>query len=316
MSSSVHGVISVVCPVYRNAPSLAGLVKRLRTTRDAHFPTMALEVVLVDDGSDDESWNEITRLRDANSSVISAIKLSRNFGQVNAILAGLKHASGDVITVLSADLQDPPELLVEMLERFWKGNEIVVAHRLVRDDGVTARAFSRVAYGIARRTNPRIPIGGFDYVLMSKRVAELLVNMRGRHRFFQGDVLWLGFPTAFVPYGRQGRAHGRSGWTFSKKWKYFVDLVLDGSYLPMQFMSRSGILLALGGLAYAVVIAVTWLLNRTPFPGWAPIMVTLLVVSGIILITLGIIAEYLWRIYDEVRDRPLFIVAESMDRDD
>ncbi len=314
MNRLVGGMVTVVCPVYRNAPSLAGLVERLKTTRDEAFPAMALEIVLVDDGSDDDSWNEIARLREENPSVITAVKLSRNFGQVNAILAGLDHSSGDVVAVLSADLQDPPELLVQMLDCFWAGNEIVVAHRLERADGVTAQAFSRIAYGIARRTNPRIPVGGFDYVLMSKRAADLLIGMRGRHRFFQGDVLWLGFPTAFVPYRRQAREHGKSGWTLAKKWKYFVDLVLDGSYLPIQFMSRAGILLALAGLAYAIVIAVSWLLNRTPFPGWAPIMVTLLVVSGIILITLGIIAEYLWRIYDEVRDRPLYIVAESNDR--
>lgn len=303
--------VSVVIPVFRNEESLAPLVQRLTALSQSLEDSIQLEGVFVDDGSDDGSWQVLLELATTMPLDMKLMRLSRNFGQVGAIYAGLEAAAGDVVVVLSADLQDPPEMIRDMIKSFLDGSEIVVAFRRERHDSLPVRLASRAAYGIARKTNPRIPQGGFDYVLMSARARDHLCRFKGRHRFFQGDVLWMGFSTCFLPYERQERPHGQSGWTLSKKWKYFVDLTLDGSYYPIQLLSRVGLIFAVVGLIYAAVIAGSWLLSRTPFPGWAPIMVTLLVTGGVIMVMLGVIGEYLWRIYDEVRGKPMYIVEET-----
>jgi polyisoprenyl-phosphate glycosyltransferase len=238
--------------------------------------------------------------------------LSRNFGQVSAILAGYRASRGDAVITISADLQDPVGLMGEMVRQWEQGHEIVIAHRGSRNDDLASTIFSKLAYGIARRSNPRIPSGGFDYLLMSRRAIDLLGTFKGRHRFFQGDVLWLGLPTVFIPYARRRREHGRSGWSFGKKFKYFTDLMLDSSYLPIRMMSSIGFITACAGILYSAVIVGAWFLKRTPFPGWAPLMITLLLIGGLIMMMLGIIGEYLWRIYDDVKERPLFVVQQEI----
>lgn len=305
-------LLSVVVPVFRNRETLLATFEGVLRTRDQSFPAWQLEVVFVDDGSEDGSWDEIHRVRAVYPSQVRGIRLSRNFGQVSAILAGYEAARGDAIVTLSADLQDPPAVIAQMVAHWDSGCEVVIAHREARDDDLPATFFSRVAYGAARAANPRMPQGGFDYLLLSRRATQILLSFRGRHRFFQGDVLWIGLPTAFVPYARQKRPVGRSGWTFARKFKYFTDLILDSSYLPIRLMSATGIVTALLGLAYALVIVWTWLVHRTPFEGWAPLMVSQLVIGGLIMAMLGIIGEYLWRIYDDVKTRPMYVVQESL----
>ena len=156
-----------------------------------------------------------------------------------------------------------------------------------------------------------MPEGGFDFVLMSRRAVDLMLSFKGHHRFFQGDVLWSGLDTALIPYEREERQHGKSGWTFGKKFKYFTDLILDSSYWPIQFMSRAGVFVASLGILYSIVIVVAWLVNRTPFSGWAPMMITQLVVGGMIMVMLGVIGEYLWRIYDDIRERPDYVIKTT-----
>jgi dolichol-phosphate mannosyltransferase len=304
--------LSVVVPVYQNRETVGETCLRVLQIGEQSFPHLDVEIVFVDDGSQDGSWVELERVRAENPDHVSLVKLSRNFGQVSAILAGYKAAHGDAIITISADLQDPVSVMAQMVSYWEKGQEIVIAHRESRDDDAAATLFSRIAYGVARRANPRIPVGGFDYLLLSRRAAELLCSFNGRHRFFQGDVLWLGLPSTFIPYARERRKHGKSGWTFSKKFKYFTDLILDSSYLPIRLMSSIGFLTASAGLIYAVVIVGAWFQGQTPFAGWAPIMITILIVGGLIMIMLGIIGEYLWRIYDDVKERPLYIVERKL----
>jgi len=304
--------VSVVVPVYQNCETVGETCLRVLKVREQSFPHLDVEIVFVDDGSQDGSWEELERVRAENPDHVGLVKLSRNFGQVSAILAGYEAAQGDAVITLSADLQDPVGIMAQMVSQWETGQEIVIAHRESRDDDAAATVFSRIAYGVARRANPRIPVGGFDYLLLSRRAAELLCSFNGRHRFFQGDVLWLGLPTTFIPYARERRNHGKSGWTFSKKFKYFTDLILDSSYLPIRLMSSFGFLTASAGLIYAVVIVGAWFQGQTPFAGWAPIMVTLLILGGLIMIMLGIIGEYLWRIYDDVKERPLYIVERQL----
>jgi dolichol-phosphate mannosyltransferase len=304
--------VSVVVPVFRNRETLAPTFEGILGVRNTSFGDLGLEVVFVDDGSDDGSWDELCRLQGEHPNHISLLKLSRNFGQVSAILAGYQAARGDAVVTLSADLQDPVGLIAEMVRLWQEGTEVVVAHRERREDDVAATIFSKIAYGIARRANPRIPPGGFDYLLLSRRAARLIASFQGRHRFFQGDVLWLGLRTTFIAYVRQKRPVGRSGWSFAKKFKYFTDLILDSSYLPIRLMSSLGFLTAMAGMIYALVIVWAWFRNQTPFSGWAPLMVTQLIIGGFIMMMLGMIGEYLWRIYDDVKLRPLYIVEREI----
>lgn len=312
MSHNVLADLSVVVPIYRNRDSLPMLfdrlnmlVEELRTAQGAQC-----QVVLVDDGSDDGSGDFLEESIDDLTCEVEILRFTRNFGQVNAILAGLEVAVGRCVAFVSADLQDAPELLVSMYSSWLEGAEVVVAQRVERDEGLGRRLPSRFAYSIARRHNPMIPPTGFDFALLDRVVVDQMNQLPGRHRFLQGDILWFGYRTVFVPYRRVNRQHGKSQWTLSKRWKYFIDIVIDGSYLPIQVISRAGILTALAGLVYAAVVIVSWLIGTTPFTGWAPLMVTLLVVGGLIMTMLGVIGEYLWRIYDDIGARPKYVIRD------
>lgn len=302
--------ISVVVPVFRNSETVEETFNRISSTIHSSFSAATLEVVFVEDGSGDNSWDELTKLKKKKPDTITLVKLSRNFGQVSAILAGYEAATGDAVITISADLQDPTELMADMLLKWQEGNDIVIANRMARNDDAASTLFSKVAYGVARKANPKMPEGGFDYLLLSRRAKDVLITFKGRHRFFQGDILWLGFPTTFIPYERLKRPMGKSGWSFSKKFKYFTDLILDSSYLPIRLMSGLGFITAGTGLLYALIIVLSWLNNSTPFNGWAPLMVAVLVIGGMIMMMLGIIGEYLWRIYDDVKARPLYVLEE------
>lgn len=308
ISKNEKKIISIVIPVYKNCESLNETSSRILEIWQKSFSKFSIEMVFVDDGSPDNSWEELLKIKKTHSENVSLVKLSRNFGQVSAILAGYATSKGDAVVTISADLQDPIEIIATMISHWEQGSEIVIAHRDSRNDDTASTLFSRIAYGVARRANPRIPPGGFDYLLLSRRATDLMKSFSGRHRFFQGDVLWLGLPTIFIPYARERRPHGKSGWTFSKKFKYFTDLILDSSYLPIRLMSSLGFFTASTGLIYAVAIIIAWFRNATPFTGWAPIMITLLILGGLIMMMLGVIGEYIWRIYDDVKEKPLYII--------
>ncbi|KWS06591.1 Glycosyltransferase [Lysobacter capsici AZ78] len=302
--------VTYVIPVYHNE----GSIKRTWETivalyRGGPLAAHQYEIIFVNDGSKDGSQAEIEEVTRLDQNVRS-IRFSRNFGQLAAIVAGYRHASGDAIINMSADLQDPAELTVDMVEKWLAGSEVVVAFREDREDSFGAKFFSRLAYGALRASNPEIPAGGFDFVLMSRRALELFLSYRGRNRFYQGDVIWAGLTTTYLPYVRRKREVGKSQYNFSKKMKLFYDFLLDGSYLPIRIMSMCGAVFALLGVAYAAVIVVAWTMHATPFTGWAPIMVALLVIGGILMFMLGIIGEYLWRILDEIKDKPLYVIDE------
>ncbi|HPF59836.1 MAG TPA: glycosyltransferase family 2 protein [Candidatus Competibacteraceae bacterium] len=300
--------ISVVIPVFRNQETIEETCLQIFNVYQQTFSQHELEIVLVDDGSDDDSYKKLLSIYERYPEKIVIVKLSRNFGQLFAILAGYSIARGDAIITISADLQDPVSLMADMVAHWEQGNEIVVAYRQGREDDIAARLFSKAAYSVAKKANPNMPSGGFDYLLLSRKAVDLLKAFHGRHRFFQGDVLWLGLKTVFIPYIRKKRKFGKSGWSFSRKIKYFIDLILDSSYLPIRLMSAVGVITALTGCVYAIAIVYAWLVNQTPFQGWAPLMIIVLLVGGMIMTMLGVIGEYLWRIYDDVRERPMYVI--------
>ncbi len=300
-------LISYVVPVYNNQGSIRATWESIRALFSAALCAHRYEIVFVDDGSRDASFEEMQSVARDDPNV-RLIRFTRNFGQVPAITAGYAHASGEAVISMSADLQDPADLTVDMVEAWTRGSEIAVGYRQDREDSFGARLFSRLAYGALRLSNPNIPEGGFDFVLMGRRAVDAYLSYRGRNRFYQGDILWAGYRTTFIPYVRRRREVGKSQYTFAKKLKLFFDFLLDGSYLPIRIMSMVGGLTALAGLIYSAVIVSAWLLSETPFVGWAPLMIAILIVGGIIMMMLGVIGEYLWRILDEVKNKPLYVV--------
>lgn len=212
---------------------------------------------------------------------------------------------------ISADLQDPAELIPQMVEKWHNGAELVICHRTDRSDTFASKLFSRVAYGALRMSIPQIPSGGFDFVLMDRRALDDFNSIDVRNRFFQGDLLWTGYRTSFIPYVRLKRTIGKSQYNIRKKLKNFLDAFLDASYLPIRFISYAGLITSALGVLYSMSIVISWLFGKTPFSGWAPLMIAILLVGGMIMVMLGIIGEYTWRIYDEVRKKPNYIVRDK-----
>jgi polyisoprenyl-phosphate glycosyltransferase len=299
--------VSFVIPVYRNEHAVTLTYQQIRRVCTADLSRYSYEIVFVDDGSDDGSLQELLAIRAADPHV-RVVSFTRNFGQMAAILAGFKHASGDVIVQMSADLQDPVALVPQMVAEHERGSEVVVCHREHREDGFSSRLTSRILYAVLRLSFPQIPAGGFDYILLDRKVVDAFNALEVRNRFFQGDILWFGYKTTFIPYTRTKRAIGRSQYTFAKRLKNSLDAILDSSYLPIRFISLVGVITAFAGSLYAVDIVYGRLRHDIPFTGWAPIMILILVIGGLLMLMLGIIGEYVWRIYDEVRGKPNYVV--------
>jgi glycosyltransferase involved in cell wall biosynthesis len=300
--------ISVVVPVYNNEPTLAETCRQIMEIHQSSFGDLELDVIFVNDGSTDKSWQELERLQNLHSGTVSLINLSRNFGQLGALYAGFNNARGDAVICISADLQDPVSLMAQMVA-YWRSNtEIVICYRENRDEGFFTRKSSDLAYSIARISNAGLPAGGFDYWLMSRNICKMLCSFKGRHNFLQGYLVSVGFSKAFIPYTRAPRKVGKSGYKFGHKLKIVIDFLVDSSYLPIRFMSSLGALISFCSVIYSLLIMYAWFVNETPFPGWAPLIMVTMLMGGILMIMLGIIGEYIWRIHDNLRDFPLFIV--------
>jgi dolichol-phosphate mannosyltransferase len=303
--------VSVVVPVYENAEALPRLLDRLGEVA-GELPSVGFEFVLVDDGSRDGSF-AFLRERSLHDARLRAVRLSRNFGSNAAILAGLTYARGECVVVMTADLQDPPELIPQMMDRWREGSEVVLAARRRRRDPAATRLFAAVFNWLFRRfVFSEFPAGGFDFVLMSRRVADLLLRMGEKNSYIYGQVMWLGFERSIVSYDREAREGGSSRWTIAKRVKYFIDAFTAFSYLPVRAASFLGMLLGATGLAYAGVVVAWQLAGRIREPGFAALMVTLLIVSGVQLVMVGIMGEYLWRVLEESRHRPAFVVDQTV----
>ena len=302
--------ISFVIAIYHNEGTISRTYENLQTLFLEKLTDYEFEIVFVDDGSKDGSLKEILSLKKLDPR-IKVITFTRNFGQMAAMLAGFKEANGDAVINISADLQDPVDLVSDMLDRWKDGAETVICYRSDRSDSFLSKLFSRLAYGFLRISMPQIPPGGFDFVLMDRKVMDVFNSIDVRHRFFQGDLLWTGFRTSLIPYVRLKRTIGKSQYNFGKKLKNFLDAVLDISYLPIRFISLMGIITSMAGLIYSISIIFSWLRGETPFDGWAPIMITILLIGGLIMVMLGIIGEYVWRINEEVRKRPNYVIRDK-----
>ncbi|SDM69879.1 dolichol-phosphate mannosyltransferase [Bacillus sp. OK048] len=303
--------LSIIIPVYYNEQNIPFLFDKLRE-KILTNPNYDYELIFVDDGSGDSSYEELKKLRNQNSKV-KLIKLSRNFGSHTAILAGLTYASGDCATVIAADLQDPPEIINRMFEKWTEGNQVVLAVREDREESFTQKLFSNTYYKLMRRyALVNMPEGGFDCFLIDRQVVDILKNIQEKNTTIMGLILWAGFKTEKIYYIRKEREIGKSRWTLAKKVKLFIDSFLAFSYVPIRFMSLIGVIVSLLSFLFGGYLIINKIVNGVDVQGWTSLMVVFLFVAGIQMIMMGIIGEYLWRNMDESRRRPVFIIEEKV----
>lgn len=307
---------SIVVPVYFNEGSLEDLVNEIKDKVIIKNPNRSFELIFVDDGSRDNSLATLLKIQTHSELNIRIAQFTRNFGQVSAILAGYQLAQGEVVINISADLQDSPQLMNEMLNEYFEHQyHIVICTREERDEGFYRKATSKFFYKLMQKLSfKNMPIGGFDFVLISNRVKNLIINMQEANPFWQGQILWTGFVPKFIPYTRQKRKTGKSRWSLGKKIKYLIDGVLSYSYLPLRAMSVIGIITFLLGFLYAIIIIGIYFFDNTPFKGWAPIMIIVLLLSGIQMLMLGIIGEYVWRTLEQVKNRSPYIIKKVYEK--
>ncbi len=304
--------ISVVIPIYFNAGSIKKTCNLIDSIFEMHFSNLSYEFILVDDGSKDSSYQEMQEIEKEKKNV-KLIQFTRNFGQVAAIYAGYEKATGKGILNIAADLQEPPQLIVDIITNFIeKEAKIIAGNRIGRDESLYRKYSSKFFYSIMKKLSfKNMPIGGFDIVLIHQEVKNTLLNLNESNPFWQGQLLWTGYSVKFIPYARLKRDIGKSRWTLSKKFKYLLDGVLNYSYLPLRVFSLIGILSFLFGLFYSLIIVIQYFLGKSPFNGWAPIMIVILLFSGLQLVMLGLIGEYLWRNLEQSKAKPKFIINEN-----
>jgi polyisoprenyl-phosphate glycosyltransferase len=304
--------ISVVVPVFNNEPSLDPLFEQLLSFEtELGKRGLGLDLIFVDDGSSDKSYKKLLAINERRPGT-KILKLTRNFGAVRASRAGLRHAAGDAITILAADLQDSVEKLAEMVERWQAGAKFVICVRSERDDPLLSRIFAALYYRILNRLVMRdYPKNGFDLMLLDKMLLPYLLQ-GGPLVAPQLTAYWLGFAPTVISAKRPARPHGRSSWTFSKRLKLFVDTITSFSVAPIRFLSAIGMTTALASLIYGAYILINALLGNFAVPGFATLAVLISFFSGLILLMLGIIGEYLWRIFAALDDRAESVVEETL----
>lgn len=303
-------LVSVVVPLYNEGANVATLVVRIAGVMAAALgPEDDYEIVAVNDGSGDATLAEL-RLAAARERRLVIVDLSRNFGHQIAATAGLDQAHGDAVVLMDGDLQDPPELIAEFLERWRAGYDVVYAVRKSRaGESAFKRLTARVFYRLIRRlTNVSIPVDTGDFRLMSRRVVDALGETREKHRFLRGLVSWVGYRQTGVTYERDARLHGESKYPLSKMLKFAIDGVTSFSEIPLRFATYLGFGVSLLAFVYAIVVLALKIFGLNE-PGYTSIMAAILFLGGVQLITIGIVGEYLGRIYDQVKQRPLYLVA-------
>lgn len=306
----MNPTFSIIAPIYNETECLETLYQRVSAVMDSTHESW--ELILVDDGSRDGSTEIIRRLAQADPRVRPVI-FARNFGHQIAVTAGLDYSRGQAVTIIDADLQDPPEVILEMIAKWREGYQVVYAVRAEREGEswfklATASLFYRIIYRI---TDVKIPLDTGDFRLMDRSVVNVLNSMRERHRFLRGMSAWVGFKQVGVPYKRQARLAGETKYPLKKMLRLALNAITGFSYFPLQLATYLGFFSAgVSTLAIPIVVLMR-LAGSQAFFGQATTLIAVLFLGGVQLISLGILGEYLGRIYDEVKGRPLYIVSEA-----
>lgn len=306
-------MISLVIPIHNEEEILPILYERIKTaSEDWHDQ---YEVIFVDDGSQDNSLEIIKDLHSRDNG-IKAISFSRNFGHQTAVSAGLQYTTGDVIIVMDGDLQDPPEQIIDFLEKWQQGYEVVYAIRKKRKE----MWYKKIAYYSFYRllnwmSSIKIPLDTGDFCLMDRVIVDHLNSLPERNRFVRGLRAWLGYKQIGIPYERSARLAGEAKYTFKKLLRLAFDGLINFSYRPLQIFTSLGTIVSLFSLLAGAYYLLEWFINpalREELPGYTSLIIAVLFLGGVQLISIGVLGEYIGRIFDEVKGRPLFIVSQKI----
>jgi dolichol-phosphate mannosyltransferase len=304
----VVSLISIIIPVLNEEENLPALHDRLENvTKDSEND---FEFIFIDDGSTDNTFNTMKALSEKDSRV-KVIRFSRNFGSHSACLAGLRYSKGNACVFISADLQDPPELIGRLIDEWKNGYEVVIGVREWAEG--SQRLLPRTYYRLVRRLALRnMPESGTDVFLIDRKVINAVTSMDEKNTSIFGLILWSGFKQKVITYKKMQRRYGVSKWTTGKKIKLFIDTFVAFSYFPIRMVSVTGFIFAMFGFLYAIIVILNKIILQRPVEGWTSLMIVLLMTSGVQLIMLGVIGEYVWRAVDASRKRPSFIVSETI----
>lgn len=302
--------VSVIIPMYNEETNIDDLLKRLETILaqlDLNY-----EIVCVDDGSKDNTLGYLVAHQQRNSS-IKVISLSRNFGKDIAMTAGIDYARGQAVILMDADLQDPPELIIELVTHWCEGYEVVYAvRRSRRGESWCKRFIAYIFYKMLDRlSSTPIPRNAGDFRLLDKSVVETLKQLPERSRFMKGLIAWVGFRQTAVHFDRPPRLHGKTKWNYWKLWNFALDGITAFSSVPLKVWTYLGLFISGLALCYAAFLVIRTLVLGIDVPGYASLMVVILTLGGVQLLTLGIIGEYLGRVYEEVKNRPIYLVRDT-----
>lgn len=303
-------MISLVIPCHNEAENLSALYVRVRAVMDTLDESW--ETVCVNDGSTDDTLEQLLALHEEDPRIV-VIDLSRNFGKEAALTAGLDHARGECAIPLDADLQDPPEFIPDLLAKWREGYDVVNAVRLSRDGEswlkrASAHAFYRV---ITRMSAVDIPADTGDFRLLSRPVLDALKTLTERRRFMKGLFAWVGFRTTSIYYRREPRHAGKTKWNYWRLWNFAVEGITSFSQVPLQLAAYLGFFVSLLAFLYAIWLVISTLVYGNSVKGYPSMMVTLLFLGGVQLMALGVIGEYLGRIYEESKQRPVYLVRQT-----
>lgn len=303
-------VVSIVAPAYNEANNLAAFVAAMTPVLDALGEPW--EIVFVDDGSRDGTLGSLLAARAADPR-IKIVGLARNFGKDVALSAGLAHARGRAVIPIDCDLQHPPELIPQLVAKWRAGADMVIGVRTRRsEEGVVRRTSARLYYSLMRRmTNVEIPPNAGDFRLLDRKIVDVINQMPERCRFMKGIFAWPGFKTETVAFQANVRAGGRSQWSLWKLWRFALDGLFSFSTVPLKMWTYLGGLSALGAFIYLTITLVQKIVFGISAPGYASLLIVVLFLNGLLLLSNGIQGEYLARIFEEVKGRPLFVVGNT-----
>ena len=300
---------TLIIPIYRNEEFLPEVLQAVQEI--ASHTADTLEVVFVVDGSPDRSEAWLREHLPAFAVPSQLIALSRNFGSFTAVRTGLAAARGEFIAVMAADLQEPPELMINFFKSLAQGHDVVVGTRSGRDDPAASQLSARVFWRLYRfLVQPEIPASGVDVFAVSRRARDALLQLDEAHSSLIAQLFWIGFPRAEVPYQRRVRKYGSSGWTWRKKAQYLLDSIFSFTAIPITLLMFIGFAGTVGFLLLGVALMAARAFNLVVVPGYTAIMVTILFSASLILLGLGIVGSYVWRAYENTKRRPLGIVSE------
>lgn len=305
-TSELH---SVVVPMFREADGVEEFHRRI-TAALSGLP--GYEIIYVEDHSPDETYSALRALVERDPHV-RVLRLSRRYGHQLSLTAGMDFAVGDTVTVMDGDLQHPPAFVPRMIEEWRKGADVVFSiKQLSSVESQSKRLMSRLFYRVLRSlTDVDMPAHAQDFRLLSRRASDAMRSMREQHRYLRGMAGWIGFERVLLTYEPEARFAGTTKYSTPRMIRLALDGIFSFSTRPLAIATWTGFILAVAGLAYALVLAVLWALGHTNVAGWTSLFVALLIFSGIQLITLGVLGEYVGRIYEEVRARPLYLVENA-----